>query len=457
MQRTWSVALAVGAALVLAPVALGASPSPSHHEAQGGPVSFDTPAAQLRVDLDRLLAEHAFLTIEQMRSGLTDSPDFAAAATAVEGNSTDVANAIGSVYGDAAVAPFGDIWRSHIGYLVDYSVALGKDDADASAKALEGLTVYRANLREFLAGANPGISLAGITEALDTHTAQLVAFIDLEHQGDHAGAYEIEREAYPHMFDIGDALAKVIANKFPDRFGGLEVAYSSAGTLRVTLDRLLGEHAFLAAEAMRSGVGGQDYFDAAKSALDANTADLQALVAAAYGQDGGAAFREHWDAHIAAYLEYIDAAKAGDATAKAAALDRVNQYASEIAAFLASANPNLDANAVTGLLQQHAGHLTGQVDAFTAQDYDGTYAKVREGYSHMFTAGEALAGAIATQFPDKFPSANGAPATDVDGGLHGGHAPDPFGVLTLISIFGLGVAGASIAWLVHGRGLRRRG
>ena len=113
MQPAWrSVALAVGMLFVASPTAIGGNPSPG----SGAPVDLSSPAAELRVDLDRLLAEHAFLTIEQMRSGLGNAPDFAAAATAVEANSTEVAEAIGSIYGESAVEPFGDIWRSHIGY-----------------------------------------------------------------------------------------------------------------------------------------------------------------------------------------------------------------------------------------------------------------------------------------------------------------------------------------------------
>src|SRR5262245_27526801 len=145
-------AAALAPALLLAPLvvpapAFAASPAPAathdHATAPREPASLDTPAAKLRVDLDRLLAEHAFLVIEQMRSGLTAGPDFEAAAKAVEANSTDVANAIGSVYGSAAVQPFGDLWRSHIGYLVDYAISRGKNDAAAAQSALEGLADYR--------------------------------------------------------------------------------------------------------------------------------------------------------------------------------------------------------------------------------------------------------------------------------------------------------------------------
>ena len=417
--RVVALAIAVIGMPALPGAALAASPNPAAHHVSGTHPDLSSPAAELRIALDRLLAEHAFLTIEQMRSGLAGAPDFAAAAVGVEANSVQVADAIGSIYGAEAVEPFGEIWRSHIGYLVDFAVAMGDGDAAAQQKALQGLADYRRRLRTFLTDANPGVALDAIVEALDMHTAQLVEFITAVHAGDHELAFRIEREAYPHMFHLGDALARVIANRFPDRYTGLDVAYSSAGTLRVTLDRILGEHAFLAAGAMRSGVAGSEDFGAAGKAIAGNSDDLQAVVAAAYGDEAAADFRELWDAHISAYVQYIEAARDNDTAARDAANAVISDYARQLAAFLASANPHLDAAALTALFRDHATHLSGQVEAFAAGDYDTTYALVRTGYEHMFTVGEALAIGIATQMPMKFPADSVAPSTDTD--PHAGH------------------------------------
>jgi hypothetical protein len=376
----------------------------------------NAPAANLRINLDRLLAEHAFLTIEQMRSGLTSSPDFAAAAKAVEGNSTDVTAAMATVYGAAAAAQFGAIWRSHIGYLVDYTTSLGKGDQASAQQALDGLATYRAAIKRLLRAANPGVNLSAITGALDAHTAQLLAFITAERAGDEGRAYAIEREAYPHMFMIGDDLAKVIANESPKRFAGLDVAYSGAGTLRITVDRLLGEHMFLTGEVLRAALTGTAYLDAAKAALDRNSADLGGLIQAGFGQAAAATFDQLWQDHIAAYLAYLDATKANDANAKAAALQQIDDAAVRIAGFFSAALPGLDPTAVTQALQAHAGHLIREVDAYAAGDYDGAYGLGREGYEHMFQIGETLSGAIAGQLPAKFPSLAAPPNTATDAG-----------------------------------------
>src|SRR3954463_2819001 len=126
------------------------------------------------------------------------------------------------------------------------------------------------------------------------------------------------------MFMIGDDLAKVIANESPDRFNGLDVAYSGAGTLRVTVDRLLGEHMFLTGEVLRAALAGTPYLQASKAALDQNSADLRGLVAAGFGEAAAGTFAKLWQDHITAYLAYLDGAKANDANAKAAALQQID-------------------------------------------------------------------------------------------------------------------------------------
>jgi hypothetical protein len=448
-----AVAAVLLAASAWAPLALGASPAPAASPVVqvGGPTT-QSPAADLRVNLDRLLAEHVFLTIEEMRSGLLSSPDYDASARAVEGNSTDVVAAMGSVYGASAVGPFGDVWRSHIGYLVDYSKALGANDQAAEQQALDGLATYRANLRALLTQVNPGVDLGAILAAFDTHTAQLVEFVTAEHAGDHARAYAIEREAYPHMFMIGDDLAKVIANELPTRFTGLDRAYSGAGTLRVTLDQLLGEHMFLAAEALRAGLSGAPYFDASKAALDANSTAVADLVRAAFGDAAANQFLVLWRAHITAYLAYIDAAKANDATAEASAAQQIDVAAAQIAGFLSAAIPSLDATALSQALQEHAGHLLRQVDAYAAGDYDGAYGLVREGYQHMFMIGETLAAGVAAELPQKFPAAANPPNTAT---LPPGTRPNPVLLAVAVAAGSLLVVAAALAAWSLGPRLRR--
>ncbi len=62
--------------------------------------------------------------------------EFDAAATAVDGNSIDIAKAIGSVYGADAEKAFLPLWRKHIGFVVDYTTGLATKTKPSRTKRL---------------------------------------------------------------------------------------------------------------------------------------------------------------------------------------------------------------------------------------------------------------------------------------------------------------------------------
>jgi hypothetical protein len=89
-------------------------------------------------------------------AGVTGSKAFPAAAAALDTNSVAISKAIGSVYGPAAANTFLHgkfMWRAHIKFFVDYTVALAKHDKVGEAKAVAGLKQYTVTFGNFLATA----------------------------------------------------------------------------------------------------------------------------------------------------------------------------------------------------------------------------------------------------------------------------------------------------------------
>ncbi|MDP9265611.1 MAG: hypothetical protein M3O91_05765 [Chloroflexota bacterium] len=373
--------------------------------AAADPIDLHTPAAELRVSLGRLLAEHTFLVMEQMRASANAAPDLKDTAVVVEANTRDLQAMIGQVYGASAGQTFGDLWRAHIGYIVDYALASQKGDEAGKQRALAALAKYRDDLAAFLASANPNISAAAEAETLERHIDHLISYTTK----DYTKAYDLQRLAYAHMFTVGDELADPLIKQFPATFTGEKVAFSPASSLRIGLGRSFGEHAVLTMEAMRSRLTGSAEGTAVATALDANRADLASWIAQIYGAPAGTAFDALWKAHVRAYLDYVDAVALKDQGAKQKAVDALLAGQHDLARFLAGANPNVTEAGVEGLLAEHLRGLTGQVDAYAAPDYPKTYALVRSAYAHMFMLGDALATAIAQQFPKEFPT--GLPTT----------------------------------------------
>jgi hypothetical protein len=177
-------------------------------------------AADLRVTLDRLLGEHALLAIDATRAGLDGSKGFNAIAKSLDGNSIDLANAIGSIYGANARNQFLNSkfgWRAHIRFFVDYTVATAKGDKAGQTTAVNNLKGYIGSSSAFFAGAT-GLPLKTLNEAFTEHIMELKDQVDAYHAKQYTRAAALTRKAYAHMFMMGDALAGAIAKKYPGKF-----------------------------------------------------------------------------------------------------------------------------------------------------------------------------------------------------------------------------------------------
>lgn len=182
--------------------------------------AISSPAADLRITLNRLLAEHADLAMLATQKGLAGAEDFDAVAAALDANSVEISEAIGSVYGEDAAKEFLDgalNWRAHIGFFVDYTVGLAKNDKAAQEKAVGDLMGYMEAFSQFLSQAT-GLPQAALRDGLQTHVGQLKDQIDAYAAGDYEAAYASFRKAYAHMYMTGDALAGAIVAQNPEMF-----------------------------------------------------------------------------------------------------------------------------------------------------------------------------------------------------------------------------------------------
>jgi hypothetical protein len=340
--------------------------------------------------------------METMRTGVARGSDFEDAAAALEGNTADLVALIESVYGRVSAKAFGDQWRNHHAYLVDYARALAAGDADAQEVADSQLQRYIDDLSTLLNQINPFLSTSVLRPLIAEHVQQLeqVAALGTE---SYASAYPAIRQTYAHMFVLGDRLATAIVRQFPDRFTGGAVAFGPALDMRIALDRLLGEHAAMAGIAMRARLFEDADATAAADALRANGSDLEAVIRQVYGDAGYATFRSIWRRHLDLYLDYVDATARSDASGETTALDGLDEFESRFTTFLAEANPHLQPDKLHELVHEHDLQLVDRVKAFANEDYARAYQVGREGYMHTEAMASLLATAIVQQFPQVFP------------------------------------------------------
>jgi hypothetical protein len=144
----------------------------------------DDAASGLRADLTRMLVDHVYLagvavfTAYTDKGGLTGAP-FKAAAAALDTNSVELSDAVGSVAGKDNAATFLQAWRSHIGDFVNYAKADATNDAALKQTSLTALDGYRTASGEFFskitAGALPADAIAN---DLTGHIETLAGAID---------------------------------------------------------------------------------------------------------------------------------------------------------------------------------------------------------------------------------------------------------------------------------------
>ena len=186
--------------------------------ASHGPTSA-TRAAELRTGLNALFREHIFLAAAATGAALDGrDAEFKAAAAALDGNSVDIAQAIGSVYGKDAGEAFLPLWRKHIGFVVDYTVGVATKDAAKSDKAVGELIQYTQDFGAFLSAASPKLPKAVVADLVKHHVVTLKAVIDAQAEKDSARAYSAVRTAAAHMQMIADPLAETIVKQFPAKF-----------------------------------------------------------------------------------------------------------------------------------------------------------------------------------------------------------------------------------------------
>ncbi|HEX7011391.1 MAG TPA: hypothetical protein VF161_01520 [Steroidobacteraceae bacterium] len=106
--------------------------------------------------------------------------------------------------------------------------------------------------------------------------------------------------------------------------------------------------------------------------------------------------------HYTAVKSHASATAAKSSADAKKAVDELTANANEIAKFLSGANPYLPEATLRSLLAAHGGHHVQQNQQLAAKDFAAearTWETMKE---HIYKISDALVGALAKQFPEKF-------------------------------------------------------
>ncbi|MFS0725600.1 copper amine oxidase N-terminal domain-containing protein [Paenibacillus sp. 1P07SE] len=357
------------------------------------------PTQDLRAALGQVLGEHVILTFAAMQKSYDGAADFEDVSAALAANTDDISAAIAELYGTTGGINFRPIWESHITHLTEYVTATVNDDQVARDAALAELDTYRQGLSTFFADANEAFNRDVIAAELQAHINHLVAAFNAYVNNNYTDAYVQLRAAYARAYDTGDVLAEGIAAQFSSLYPSLEFN-QEASDLRSTMGRLLGEHALLAVLAMQKAHDGAADAEHAAQALNKNTEELTAAISSVFGESD--VFEPIWSSNIEYLGDYVNANATGYQVGRELALQALEEYRAEQAAFFASVNAQYFNEAqLTEALEMHINHLLDAYRAYATSDFEEAYAEARSAYAHMFATADALStGVVALQWQD---------------------------------------------------------
>lgn len=138
------------------------------------------------------------------------------------------------------------------------------------------------------------------------------------------------------------------------------------------------------------------------SRLLINQEDIGNAIKPIYGEDAGNKLTELLIEHIVIAGDIVDAAKEG----KEAKVNQLNKVwirnADDIAAFLSSANPNLNKEDLKKMLYMHLDLVTDDLMASLEKDWEARIVSIDEGVTHIILMADAISDGVVKQFPEKF-------------------------------------------------------
>jgi len=185
---------------------------------------------------------------------------------------------------------------------------------------------------------------------------------------------------------------------------GVAGAPLAAPDLALRLESLLGEHAVLAADMMRSRIrGDEDFVQTANAALGENTDAMTDLIASNFGTAAATRFKSLWVAHVTALFTYSSGLATHSEAVRAGAQTTLVNFERDLAGFFADASQGrLNRDVAQPLVLMHVDHLLHQADAYAGRDYPTADLLYRQGYEHTYDLGKVIAAALVP--PDQAPA-----------------------------------------------------
>jgi hypothetical protein len=190
-------------------------------------VGLDAPPNKLRSAFAMLLGEHLELIIDAQRATFAGSPEFSAAATQINANTSALAQAMGAIVGPSKAAEFQSAWADHVDGLMAYTAAVAGRDEAGKAAAEERLNSFAVTLAAYFSGiVRSHAAFVPLTGAITAHDRHLIDQVNAYAAKDYAKAQQLELHGYQQMLGVANTLVDAIQRTVKP---GLPVGGSQTG------------------------------------------------------------------------------------------------------------------------------------------------------------------------------------------------------------------------------------
>ncbi len=142
--------------------------------------------------------------------------------------------------------------------------------------------------------------------------------------------------------------------------------------------------------------------DADATRLLKNQEDIGNAIKPYYGEEAGNKLTELLKTHITTAVKLVQAAKAGDNTTMTATNDAWYANGTEIADFLADANPNWSRDEVRSMMKQHLDLTKQEAVDILQKNHEAGVSDYDKVHDEILTMSDMLSSGIVKQFPEKF-------------------------------------------------------
>ncbi|HET7486405.1 MAG TPA: hypothetical protein VFJ85_00650 [Acidimicrobiales bacterium] len=186
-------------------------------KADSYPGKLDGISSDVRATFGAGLQQHVYLT--GLVTGLTIAGADAKAATeALDENSRQLSRVVAAAYSDEAARRFLQLWRQHVGYVVDFASASAANDVSKQDAARSALADNSDALAGFFSTADDKLSKEELDQQLGDHVDALLGVVQAQAAKDPATMAKL-RAAALESTDLALYLATGIAQQNPTKFG----------------------------------------------------------------------------------------------------------------------------------------------------------------------------------------------------------------------------------------------